>query len=286
MILEARHTTTYVYSEPASNCHTEVHLEPRSFYGQRLLDHQIAIAPEPDFFASRKDSFGNFVSYFSIHEPHATVTITARSVVELNILEPLPGKALPWEHVRDRLRVHSSQDEFEASEFLFPSPLVQLGEPFAAYALASFTPGRKICEAVADLSSRMFHEFQYDQRATTVATPVEQVLAERRGVCQDFAHVMIACLRSLGLAARYVSGYLQSGEGAIGAQASHAWVSVFSPGQGWIGMDPTNNVQPCGKHVTVAWGRDYSDVTPVKGVALGGGDQLIDVAVEVVPSTA
>ncbi|MBL8175122.1 MAG: transglutaminase family protein [Bryobacterales bacterium] len=285
MILEASHTTTYIYSQPASNCHTEVHLNPRPAPGQRVLDHRLSIQPEPDFFSSRVDCFGNHVSYFSIHEPHTTVTIISHSRVELTAASAtLP--ALEWEKVRDVLREPSSPEEFDASEFVFPSPHVQLGEAFASYASASFPERAPLCDGAANLAARIFEEFQYDQRATTVATPVGQVLREKRGVCQDFAHLMIACLRSLGLAARYVSGYLQSGEGSIGAEASHAWVSVFSPGHGWIDIDPTNNVHPCGKHVTVAWGRDYSDVTPVKGVALGGGDQLIDVAVSVRPAGA
>lgn len=282
MILESTHTTTYIYSQPAVNCHTEVHLHPRAAHGQRVLDHRMTITPEPDFHSSRVDCFGNQVSYFSIHEPHTTVTITARSKVELTAAAG-PLATLEWEKVRDLLKVHASAEEFEACEFVFPSPHVQLGAAYAAYAAPSFPEGKPLSEGVAELSERIFREFQYDQRATTVATPVEQVLREKRGVCQDFAHAMIACLRSLGLAARYVSGYLQSGEGSIGAEASHAWVSVYSPGHGWIDIDPTNNVHPCGKHVTVAWGRDYSDVTPVKGVALGGGDQLIDVAVSVRP---
>ncbi len=285
MILESVHRTTYIYSQPAVNCHTEVHLNPRAAQGQRVLDHRLSIDPEPDFLSSRVDSFGNHVTYFSIHEPHTTVVITARSRVELTPA-PAPLPSPEWELVRDSLREHTTPEEFEACEFLFPSPHVRLGARFAAYAAPSFPPRQLLSDGVADLAGRMFREFQYDQRATTVTTPVEQVLTEKRGVCQDFAHVMIACLRSLGLAARYVSGYLQSGEGSIGAQASHAWVSVFSPSNGWIDIDPTNNVHPCGKHVTIAWGRDYSDVTPVKGVALGGGDQLIDVAVEVRPSTA
>ncbi len=282
MILEAKHTTTYVYSQPAANCHTEVHLHPRPAPGQRVIEHNLYIDPQPDFFSSRKDCFGNHVSYFSLHEPHTTVAITALSRVELTAA-PAPLPTLAWEQVRDLLHKHDGPEEFEACEFVFPSPLVHLGERFAAYALPSFLPGHPIADAVAHLSSRIFHEFQYDQRATTVTTAVEQVLNQKSGVCQDFAHVMIACLRSLGLAARYVSGYLQSGEGSIGAEASHAWVSVFSPGQGWLDIDPTNNVHPCGRHVTIAWGRDYSDVTPVKGVTLVGGDQLIDVAVEVRP---
>ncbi|MBL8222613.1 MAG: transglutaminase family protein [Bryobacterales bacterium] len=285
MILESKHTTTYVYSQPAVNCHSEVHLHPRSAPGQRVLNHLLTITPEPDFFSSRVDCFGNHISYFSIHEPHTTVTVISISRVELTpSAAPLPS--LEWERVRELLDERATAEEFEACEFLFPSPHAHLGEQFAAYAAPNFPKRRLLSDAVEDLAARIHKEFRYDQRATTVATPVEQVLLEKRGVCQDFAHVMISCLRSLGLAARYVSGYLQSGEGSIGAEASHAWVSVFSPGHGWIDIDPTNNVHPYGKHVTVAWGRDYSDVTPVKGVALGGGDQLIDVAVSVLPSTA
>lgn len=284
MLLRATHTTTYRYSEPVSICHTEVHLAPRPSSRQRLLEHELVIRPEPANLDERLDYFGNPVTFFCLSEPHDTLTITSHSVVALDGQPPpLTGISPPWQEVCDQLRRRDNPDTLAACEFTFESPLIQLGPEFAAYAAKSFTPGRPLLEAAFDLSHRIFTGFTYDPRATTVTTPVREVLKTKQGVCQDFAHFFIACLRSLGLPARYVSGYLRSGPNSIGAEASHAWVAVFCPGYGWFDFDPTNDVMPAADHVTVAWGRDYSDVTPVKGVALGGGEQTISVAVEVVP---
>ncbi|MFN7649348.1 MAG: transglutaminase N-terminal domain-containing protein [Acidobacteriota bacterium] len=287
MLLRATHTTTYLYSEPVSICHTEVHLAPRHSSRQRLVEHELLIRPQPAQLHERLDYFGNPVTFFCLSEPHETLTITARSVVEVASDAPLlAGISPPWQEVCDQLRRRDNPDILAACEFTFESPLIQLGPEFAAFATKSFTPGRPLLEAALDLSHRIFTTFTYDQRATTVTTPVREVLKTKQGVCQDFAHFFIACLRSLGLAARYVSGYLRSGPNSIGAEASHAWAAIFCPGCGWFDFDPTNDVMPAGNHVTVAWGRDYSDVTPVKGVALGGGEQVITVAVEVVPENA
>jgi transglutaminase-like putative cysteine protease len=286
MVLRASHTTTYLYSEPVSICHTEVHLTPRPHWAQTLLDHEIEVSPAPDFSLSRHDYFGNEVAYFSIHEPHQTLTITSRSLVD--VAEGLANQtaATPaWEQVRDDVRKGATDEAFEASQFVYESSLVHTSADFRSFAAESFLAGKPLLESATDLSHRIFTGFRYDKRVTTVSTPVDQVLRDRQGVCQDFAHFMIACLRSLGLAARYVSGYLRSGKNVTGSEASHAWVSVFSPGLGWLDLDPTNDVTPAGNHITVAWGRDYSDVTPVKGVALGGGEQVIAVKVEVVPDT-
>jgi transglutaminase-like putative cysteine protease len=185
--------------------------------------------------------------------------------------------------VREQARHRALKDNFEASQFVFESPLVTLGEQFASYSAPSFEAGRPILDAANALSRRIFEEFKYDKRATTISTPIDEVLQSRHGVCQDFAHLMIACLRSLELPARYVSGYLRSDANLTGAEASHAWVSVWCPVLGWQAFDPTNNTMPSGRHVTLAWGRDYSDVTPVKGVALGGGEHVISVSVDVSP---
>lgn len=284
MIYRATHSTTYMYSEPVSICHTEVHLEPRKHWRQTLLEHSIEISPEPDFQVHRKDYFGNEVTYFAIHTPHTALTITSRCLVNLPASElPHPSLTPPWETIKANVPEAADEASFEANQFVYESPLIPVGQGFADYAASSFPAGRPMLEAMLELQSRIFKEFKYDQRATTVTTPVEEVLRTKQGVCQDFAHFMIACLRSLGLPARYVSGYLSSGKTSIGAEASHAWVSAFCPGFGWLDFDPTNNVMPNDGHVTIAWGRDYSDVTPVKGVALGGGEQIIDVSVEVVP---
>ncbi len=284
MVLTVSHTTTYLYREPVSICHTAVHLNPRGSLHQRVISHRLEVSPEPVFSVTRNDYFGNEITVFSIHEPHQTLTISSKSVVELQPEEPPPAGLTPaWEAVRDEVGQQAGEESYQASEFVFRSPFVKLGPDFAAYAAPSFPPGRSVLAASLDLCHRIFSEFRYDPRATTISTPVDEVLKDRGGVCQDFAHLMIACLRSLGLPARYVSGYLRSGENTVGAEASHAWCSVFCPGFGWLDFDPTNDVIPQSDHVTIAIGRDYSDVSPVKGVAIGGGEQIVNVAVEVLP---
>jgi transglutaminase-like putative cysteine protease len=284
MKLLATHLTRYLYSGAVSMCNTEVHLHPRPRENQTILEYELEVSPTPDSLLSREDYFGNQVTFFSIAEPHRELIITSRCLANL---EPSTPPALdlspPWEQVREESSKRDTPETFEAGQFVFESPSIRVGAPFATYAAASFAAGRPLLSAVEDLSRRIFTEFHYDRRATTIGTPVDEVLTLRRGVCQDFAHVMIACLRSLGLPARYVSGYLRSGSNFEGHGASHAWVAVWCPVFGWKDFDPTNNVMPGSGHFTVAWGRDYSDVTPVKGVALGGGEQVISVEVDVAP---
>jgi transglutaminase-like putative cysteine protease len=284
MKLLATHITRYWYSGPVSMCHTEVHLHPRPRAHQTILEFALEVTPTPDSMLTREDYFGNEVTFFSIAEPHRELIITSRCLANV---EPAAPPALelspPWEHVRDEASKRDTPDTFEAGQFIFESPSIPVGPQFAEYAAPSFAGGRPFLSAAEDLSHRIFTEFRYDRRATTIGTPVEEVLSSRRGVCQDFAHLMIACLRSLRLPARYVSGYVQTGGDFAGEEASHAWVSVWCPVFGWQDFDPTNNVMPRGEHFTVAWGRDYSDVTPVKGVALGGGEQVISVSVDVSP---
>ncbi len=284
MKLQATHTTRYLYSDVVSTCHSEAHLTPRPCPGQTVLDHDLDIDPAPDFSATRSDYFGNPVTMFSISQPHRELTITSRCAIDLTPTDAPRLQFSPaWEEVREEAHRRESEDDFDASQYVFESPLVMLGEAFAAYGAPSFVPGRPILDAANDLSRRIFEDFKYDKRATTISTPIHEVLASRHGVCQDFAHLMIACLRSLDLPARYISGYLRSDANLTGAEASHAWVSVWCPVLGWQGFDPTNNTIPGGRHVTLAWGRDYSDVTPVKGVALGGGEHVISVSVDVSP---
>jgi transglutaminase-like putative cysteine protease len=284
MPLRVNHTTTYSYSDPVSLCHTEVRLVPRTSAAQTLLDHELVILPAPEVAIARKDYFGNAVTYFSSQEPHLQLSITAHSLVELQTADPLQPRLTPkWEQVSEEVRRHERAETFDALQFVFESPRVRTAREFADYAAPSFPAGRALLEGALDLCARIHREFEYDPRATTVTTPVDEVLRLRHGVCQDFAHLMIASLRSIGLPARYVSGYLRSGSNSVGQEASHAWASIFCSGFGWLDLDPTNNVMPAGNHVTAAWGRDYSDVPPVKGVALGGGDQTITVAVDVTP---
>ena len=284
MKLRTTHTTTYLYTEPVSICHTAVHLQPRDGGNQRVLDHNLSIVPMPEATFSHKDYFANDVTCFSIHEPHRTLTISATSLIEMEPGDPLEPCLTPaWEAARGEKWRHGDGHPLKAYQFVFPSPRITPAPEFAAYAEISFTAGRPFLEAALDLCHRINTEFHYDQHATTVATSVAELLKSRRGVCQDFALFTIACLRSLGLAARYVSGYLTGGEW-IGSQASHAWVSVFCPDLGWLDLDPTNDRLVCGSYITLAWGRDYSDVAPVNGVAIGGGQQVIKVSVAVAPA--
>ena len=218
-------------------CHTQVHLRHRACANQTVLQYELTVSPQPGLFTSHKDYFGNEVTSFSVAEPHRELIITARCLAELHPstladLEQSPA----WEQVRDELPRLRTPEAFEAGQFVFESPLIPAGDPFTAYAAASFPAGRSFLAGVNDLSGRIFTDFRYDQRATTVTTPVDEVFGSRRGVCQDFAHLMIACLRSLGLPARYVSGYVRTGEHFVGAEASHAWVSVWCPVSGWQGL--------------------------------------------------
>jgi transglutaminase-like putative cysteine protease len=287
MKLLATHVTRYWYSGAVSMCHTEVHLEPRPREHQTILEYGLDVTPTPDSLLSRVDYFGNQVTFFSIAEPHRELTITSRSVADVEASAPPTLDLSPaWEQVREEAAKRDTDETFDAGQFVFESPSIKVGAPFAQYAAKSFAAGRPLLSGAEDLSRRIFTEFRYDKRATTIGTPVDEVLTSRRGVCQDFAHVMIACLRSLQLPARYVSGYLRTGGGLTGHGASHAWVSVWCPVFGWQDFDPTNNVMPRGDHFTVAWGRDYSDVSPVKGVALGGGEQVISVEVDVSPEVS
>jgi transglutaminase-like putative cysteine protease len=240
----------------------------------------------------RIDFFGNTATFATIEESHRELSVTAVNLIELDPVAPPPAaQTPPWETVRDLLRAPSSSEVLAASQFIFDSTYVSIGEQLAAYAAPSFSAGRPILEAVLDLTARIHAGFRYDPSATTIATPIVEVLAQRHGVCQDFAHLQIGCLRSLGLAARYVSGYLVNSRPPgrpqpVGAEASHAWVSFFCPGFGWIDLDPTNNQVPYDHHIVLAWGRDYDDVSPIKGVILGGGNHKVKVTVDIVPITS
>ncbi|MCS7024223.1 MAG: transglutaminase family protein [Bryobacteraceae bacterium] len=283
MLYRANHTTRYQYSETVSTCHNEVRLKPRTLASQKLENFRIAVTPSPHSFADRKDYFGNDVRYFCVLEPHTELILTASSTVRVTPQEiPPPGSTPAWERVREYLRQAPDWEALRAYEFTAESPLVPVGREYEAYARESFFKGRPVLEAAVELCSRIHRDFVYLPSSTTIDTSVAEVFRTRRGVCQDFAHVMIAMLRSLGLAARYVSGYLRSGAQYTGAEASHAWVSLFVPSSGWIDLDPTNRVIPTDGHLTLAWGRDYQDVTPVKGVSLGGGQHVVTVEVRVV----
>jgi len=277
------HRTEYFYSGTISQCHNLVHLRPRDSDRQQCLQHQLQIAPAANDIAEHTDFFGNHVSYFSIQQPHQSMTVTASSEVVLHENAgqlPLYNDA-PWDEVRTRLEAPQAADTSEQRQFTLDSPLAAAAAELADYAVTSFAAGRPLLEAVHDLMQRVHTDFTYQPGFTTISTPLSDVLASRRGVCQDFAHLAIASLRSLGLAARYVSGYLETlplpGQQKLqGADESHAWFSVYLPDNGWVDFDPTNNQIPLDQHITTAWGRDFSDVTPLKGVIYGGdpGHQL------------
>lgn len=286
-----RHETVYEYAAPVATSHNEVHILPRRLPRQALEHLELRCDPQPETITWHPDYFGNDVVFFALGEPHERLAIRCASRVDVQPRPPLSDDSPPWEAVAARMRDRRDPTCLEAVEFTFPSPYVPVGRAFADYARPSFAAGRPLVAGVLDLMHRIHAEFEYDTEATGLATPVDTVLRERHGVCQDFAQVMAGCLRSLGLPARYVSGYLRSAppagdpadEGLVGAEASHAWVSVFCPVNGWVDVDPTNDVVPSDSHIVLAWGRDYEDVSPVKGVTLGGAEHRMIVVVEMRP---
>jgi len=293
------HETVYRYESPVVFSQQLLHLTPRPLPFQARDAHRIAIEPAPGERSERVDYFGNPVTLLMLAAPHASLTVRAESRVTV---EPrgqeraLHARVRPWEALRERLRGGGAA-LLEPAQFLFESPHVECFRDLALYAGPSFAAGRRLPEALLDLMRRMHADFTFDPKASSVSTPLREVLARRRGVCQDFAHFMIGCLRTLGLAARYVSGYILTAPPPgkprlVGADASHAWVSVYCGDAGgdaggvagsWLDLDPTNNCLVDDEHVTLAWGRDFSDVTPMRGVILGGGEQTLEVRVTVAP---
>jgi transglutaminase-like putative cysteine protease len=290
MKYELIHRTRYVYDGFVTVSHHTARLAPRSLPNQRCPWHEISIVPVPVGRGVHADAFGNVTTYFEMEGSHDELVVTAKSLVEVfPTVHPVPSSTPPWDSIRTACEVGKLTPFTEAGAFRFASPMVPIGKEFADYARGDFPAGRTILEGVISLMGRIYKEFKFDPSATDVATPVSEVLKNKAGVCQDFAHLMLACLRSLGLPARYVSGYLETkpppGKARLtGADASHAWVSVFcGEGAGWVDADPTNDVLPNERHITLAWGRDFSDVSPLRGVTLGAGGQKLLVAVDVIP---
>ena len=283
------HSTKYTGDEPASVAHNEARLRPRSLPHQVCHVHDLQISPAPSTRSHRTDYFGNAVCEFSFNQGYQELEVSAVSDVSISSRASAAGQASPpWDTVAERIRAQRSEGDLAAYEFAFDSPRVQTFPAVADYARSSFPPGRPIAEALADLMGRLHADFTYDPKATTVTTSVEEVFELRRGVCQDFAHVGLAAVRSMGIAARYVSGYLQTHPPAgkprlLGSDASHAWISVYCGPLGWVDLDPTNNLFPDLEHITLGWGRDYSDVPPVRGVFIGGGRNRHSVSVDVSP---
>jgi len=289
------HETIYDYESPVVLSEQLLHVTPRPLPFQAREKHHIAIAPKPGEISGREDYFGNPVTQIVLAAPHASLAVRAESQV---MVAPRPASALPpagsapWEGLRDRLRKFEQGAPLEPFQYLFESPHVECFRDLADYASRSFTPGRSLFEALRDLTRRIHADFKFDPKATSVSTPLREVLAKRRGVCQDFAHFMIGCLRTLGLPARYVSGYLLTSPPPgkprlVGADATHAWVSAWcgagGGAAGWVDFDPTNDCVVDDEHITLAWGRDFGDVTPMRGVILGGGEQKLAVRVTVTP---
>ncbi len=287
------HDTSYAYEQPVGISRQIVHLTPRELRWQRTRSHRLEIRPQPEILSVSTDSFGNPMTSFCIEDDHEALVVHAESCVDVTARDyPADDATLPWDEVRARLAYRAGiapgRDDLDAARFLFESSRVRIKRELAAWTLACFPPRTPLLVGVRRLMTRIHEELTFDPKATTVSTPVMEVFERKRGVCQDFAHLMLSCLRSVGLAARYVSGYLLTHPPPgrprlVGADASHAWVSVYSPGHGWIDADPTNALFPSLEHVTLGWGRDYDDVIPLRGVLLGGGDHELQIAVTVTP---
>lgn len=279
------HRTEYEYHSGVSVSQHMLHLRPRATERQRLDTFQLTVEPPIGTSNVHEDFYGNLVDIFSIDIPHKVLVVTSTSHLEVaSPVWPEPSSTPPWERARDA--AIAEVGDGHPIEFLYDSTKIAQSATFRDYALKSFTPGRPLLSALLDLVNRMYREFKFDPKATNTTTPIEEAFTKKRGVCQDFAHIGIACLRSLGLPARYVSGYLETvpppGKVRLaGADASHAWISVWCPGLGWIDADPTNNLLPGDRHVTIGWGRDFGDVSPIRGVAVGGGDHTLKVGVDV-----
>lgn len=289
MKYKIKHSTTYQYADYVSLCQNQARLTPTTNHKQICHSSYIDILPPTTYLEEYTDYFNNKVTVFEISKQHKKLTVTRISEVELlptpNI--DLSSIYMPWEKVRDQLAKPNSKTLLKAAEFVLPSEYTPLEKEISTYATTSFPPNRNIIEGCKDLMARIFHEFKYDPGFTTISTPLSVVFAQKRGVCQDFSHFALACLRSIGLAGRYVSGYIETfpAEGEIkleGADATHAWFAIFVPNYGWVDFDPTNNVLPSDQHITLAVGRDFSDVTPLKGIVFGGGSQVLDVAVDMI----
>ncbi len=282
------HRTHYEYSAASSLCHNQMHLRPRDLPYQCVQHSNVEVSPTPDSRFQWLDSFGNRAEFFSIEQIHPHLTVTAKSIVQRSMPDYSLELSPTWEQVMQSASHPFGHDDQQASEFLFDSRHCQRGKAFVEFAKETVVDSRSFVDCVQQLNSKIFREMEYSPEATQVSTKPAEALARRQGVCQDFAQIAICCLRSLGVPARYVSGYLLTHpapgkEKLIGADASHAWISAYAGNLGWIDFDPTNNLIPGLEHITVAWGRDYADVAPIHGVFVGGGFTQLSVSVDVQP---
>jgi transglutaminase-like putative cysteine protease len=289
MRYRVRHSTHYEYAARVTSCYNLANLVPRDTDRQRCLSSRIKISPQPAVTRKRTDYFGNQAYHFEIQKAHNELVITAESEIQL------PDRdhdlnldfGVSYGQALHALRNNRSQPILEAREYLLDSPMVEVNEELTAYAQPSFIPDRSLKSCVSELTTRIFDDFTYDPDFTTIATPLAEVLEHRRGVCQDFAHLQVGCLRAVGIPAKYVSGYIETlpapgEEKLVGADATHAWIAYFCPDEGWLEFDPTNDTAANSQHIVTAFGRDYYDVTPIKGVIFGGGKApLLSVSVDV-----
>jgi transglutaminase-like putative cysteine protease len=288
MRYRVQHTTRYAYGTPVELAAHMVHLRPRTQPWQTVISEQIATNPAPARRRDGLDHFGNHVTWLFMDLPHADFEVTSTSVVEVDCPRPPPAQDTPpWEAVVEAAHTH---DGWQAVEFRFGTPMAPVDPASKAYVEKSFTAGRPVLDALLELNERFYTEFRFRSGVTTISTPVSQVMARMEGVCQDFSHAMISGLRGIGLPARYTSGYIRTKPppGQVkrqGADQSHAWVGCWlGPQHGWIDIDPTNGIVIKDEHVLLGWGRDFSDVSPVRGVILGGGDHFLSVSVDLEPA--
>ncbi len=284
-----RHMTHYTYVQRVTHCYNLANVVPRNTQRQRCISNRVIVSPNPAVTRRRTDYFGNEAYHFEIQRSHRELVITSES--EIEVREDDRGLNLDlgasYQETLEYLGKNQSHETLEAREFLLNSPMIECTAALAEYARPSFVADQSLRSCVSDLTSRIFSEFAYDPHFTTIATPMAEVLEHKRGVCQDFAHLQVGCLRSMGIPAKYVSGYIETlpspGEKKlVGADATHAWIAYFSPNEGWIEFDPTNDKPAANQHIVTALGRDYLDVTPVKGVIFGGGETpLLNVSVDV-----
>ncbi|MBN2163033.1 MAG: transglutaminase family protein [Pontiellaceae bacterium] len=288
MIYRLRHSTTFEYAQPVSLVYNLLHLKPRPLPWQAGHSSRLTILPEPVVLREYTDYFGNIVSYCAIQQKHEAMRIVIESEIEVMRRPPATPSGTPWQDSLDALRQLKGPMVCDAAQFVFESLQLHHLQEAMDYVMPSCIEGRSIHEVAIDLMHRINKDFTFDPTSTNVSTPVLEVLKKRRGVCQDFAHLMISCLRCVGIAARYNSGYIQTtpppGKPRLqGADASHAWVGVFCPQNGWLDLDPTNDKMANEEFITIGWGRDYSDISPVKGILMGGGDHKVKAEVDMIP---
>lgn len=289
MLFSVLHTSHYKYAQRVTRCYNLAHVVPRDTDRQRCISNRIKVSPQPINAAKRVDYFGNAAYHFEIQKMHAELVITAESEIEL--FDRDPGLeldiGLSYDEALEYLKNQPRSKTFAVREYLLDSPMIEVSPDLTEYARSSFVPNRSLKACVSELTSRIFGDFVFDPKFTTVSTPLSEVVKHKRGVCQDFAHLQVGCLRAMGIPAKYVSGYIETlpkpgEEKLVGVDATHAWIAYYSPDEGWIEFDPTNNTLANSQHIVTAFGRDYGDVTPVKGVMFGGGrNQALNVSVEV-----